>query len=210
MSARRKQVAFRHRPSSSTAAEGNDRDGCGSTPDQMFMQELTWCLKKLESQMKLPSNQSKQMEKAWKSLSNPHTVLVKKRQIMRSLFGDYRAAMEQEEKEFAIRPQGMSLAKVPTKNARKSKYLKSSSRVAHGILSTADDFKFTFSISDDYETSAPASGCQSQSFVSQDKESEQADTCQPAQPILENYYHMKHSKQSEPFTFNFTVDSSSS
>ena len=40
--------------------------------------------------------------RAWKILSNPQTALVRKRQIMNSMFGDYRAKMAQEEKQYSI------------------------------------------------------------------------------------------------------------
>ena len=40
--------------------------------------------------------------RAWKNLQSARTPLVKKRQIMRSMFGDYRATMEKEARQYAI------------------------------------------------------------------------------------------------------------
>jgi len=40
--------------------------------------------------------------KAWKTLSNPNSPLVSKRQTMRMMFGNYRQKMEEEEKQFSL------------------------------------------------------------------------------------------------------------
>lgn len=47
--------------------------------------------------------------RAWKVLSNPRSPLVKIRQTMRMMFGDYRAKMAQEEKEFGLRECALSI-----------------------------------------------------------------------------------------------------
>ena len=65
-----------------------------------------WCVEQLEvgiSNSKKPdSKQSQEAMKLLKVLRNPTAPLIKKRQVMRNAFGDYRKKMEQEEKKYRM------------------------------------------------------------------------------------------------------------
>lgn len=67
-----------------------------------FEVELCWCVQQLEITMqttgKLNQKQMQDAEKNLKILKSPTQMLIKKRQLMRTLFGDYRSKMAEEEK----------------------------------------------------------------------------------------------------------------
>lgn len=68
-----------------------------------FEVELKWCVEQLESQLsskKLNQRQLEDTNKALKVLINPTAPLIKKRQLMRASFGDYRQTMKEEEMKF--------------------------------------------------------------------------------------------------------------
>ncbi|CAD5116162.1 DgyrCDS5083 [Dimorphilus gyrociliatus] len=71
-------------------------------PDENFEKELYWCIEQLElglTTKKDPdASQIEEAAKLIRSLKNPKAPLVKKRQIMRKTFGDYRKKMMDEEK----------------------------------------------------------------------------------------------------------------
>ncbi|KAK8732684.1 hypothetical protein OTU49_006878 [Cherax quadricarinatus] len=77
---------------------------------ERFSLELRWCIQQLELSMEKKKGKSKQaddMVKAHKTLTNSKAPLIKKRQIMNALFGDYRKKMAEEEKKFRIQPPKM-------------------------------------------------------------------------------------------------------
>ncbi|KAG8515440.1 UPF0488 protein C8orf33 [Galemys pyrenaicus] len=69
---------------------------------EQLARELTWCVEQLELGLKMQKPSPKQKEQALgaiRTLCSGKTPLPRKRQLMRSLFGDYRARMEAERQE---------------------------------------------------------------------------------------------------------------
>uniref|UniRef100_A0A8B9R0X1 CH033 protein n=1 Tax=Anas platyrhynchos TaxID=8839 RepID=A0A8B9R0X1_ANAPL len=67
--------------------------------DNQLWKEVDWCAEQLELGLKTQKSTPKQAEEALraiKTLRNDKAPLVKKRQVMRTLFGDYRKKMEEE------------------------------------------------------------------------------------------------------------------
>ncbi|NWR64320.1 CH033 protein, partial [Bucorvus abyssinicus] len=67
--------------------------------DDQLWKEVDWCVEQLELGLKTQKPTPKQAEEALraiKTLRNDKAPLVKKRQLMRAMFGDYRKKMEEE------------------------------------------------------------------------------------------------------------------
>lgn len=86
------------------------------TPEQQLNRELDWCIEQLELGLRTRKTTPKQTEeavRALKTLRSPKAPLVKKRQVMRAVAGDYRSKMEQErDKQFKIIQSSISSARV--------------------------------------------------------------------------------------------------
>ncbi|KAM6351294.1 UPF0488 protein C8orf33 homolog isoform 3-T3 [Alca torda] len=70
-----------------------------SQSDDQLWKEVDWCVEQLELGLKTQKPTPKQAEEAHraiKTLCNEKAPLVKKRQLMRAMFGDYRKKMEEE------------------------------------------------------------------------------------------------------------------
>ncbi|XP_036401377.1 UPF0488 protein C8orf33 homolog isoform X1 [Megalops cyprinoides] len=67
--------------------------------EQQLVRELDWCIEQLELGLRTQKSTPKQMEeasRALKTLRSSKAPLVKKRQVMRAMFGDYRKKMEED------------------------------------------------------------------------------------------------------------------
>ncbi|XP_035263248.1 UPF0488 protein C8orf33 homolog isoform X1 [Anguilla anguilla] len=67
--------------------------------EQQLVRELDWCVEQLELGLRTQKSSPKQMEeasRALKTLRSNKAPLVKKRQVMRAMFGDYRKKMEED------------------------------------------------------------------------------------------------------------------
>ncbi|XP_076155133.1 UPF0488 protein C8orf33 homolog [Alosa pseudoharengus] len=88
------------------------------TPEQQLNRELDWCIEQLELGLRTQKTTPKQTEesvRALKTLRSPKAPLVKKRQVMRAVAGDYRSKMEQErDKQFKLIQSSISSARVKT------------------------------------------------------------------------------------------------
>ncbi|XP_044766551.1 UPF0488 protein CG14286 [Coccinella septempunctata] len=71
--------------------------------EEKFESELLWCIQQLQSALKSGKLSKKQSDSTLKSLNvlMGNSSIVKKRQTMRVLFGDYRAKMIDEEKKLS-------------------------------------------------------------------------------------------------------------
>ncbi|NWR04467.1 CH033 protein, partial [Paradoxornis webbianus] len=70
-----------------------------SQPDEQLWKELDWCVNQLELGLKTQKPTPKQAEEALRAirtLRSDKAPLVKKRQLMRAMFGDYRKKMQEE------------------------------------------------------------------------------------------------------------------
>ncbi|XP_041985610.1 UPF0488 protein CG14286 isoform X2 [Aricia agestis] len=69
-----------------------------------FELQLCWCINQLEKTLAAKKGTEKQLQEAWKTvtvLKSNNQAMIRKRQLMRTTFGDYRALMAAEEKQLA-------------------------------------------------------------------------------------------------------------
>ncbi|EAT46907.1 AAEL001955-PA [Aedes aegypti] len=90
--------------------------------DRQFELELYWCIQQLENSLNAPhmrENKKKTDDtlKLINTLKSANQPLIKKRQIMRSTFGDYRTKMAEEEKTMALNPESVRFD-APKKKAK--------------------------------------------------------------------------------------------
>ncbi|XP_044512986.1 UPF0488 protein C8orf33 homolog [Gracilinanus agilis] len=126
-------------------------------PDQdeqlRLQRELDWCVEQLELGLRTQKSTPKQAEqaaRAVKTLRSNRAELPKKRQVMRSLFGDYRARMEEDRKAAlkAMEAAARSARVLPVEEAVRRK----SSRICRhrpgggmiSISSPKEEFRFNF------------------------------------------------------------------
>ncbi|NXO01216.1 CH033 protein, partial [Rhinopomastus cyanomelas] len=86
-----------------------------SQSEDQLWKEVTWCVEQLELGLKTQKPTAKQAEEALRAirtLRNDKAPLVKKRQLMRTMFGDYRKKMEEE------RSRELKLMEMAVKSAR--------------------------------------------------------------------------------------------
>lgn len=117
----------------------NEEEFSGETARQ-FQLELCWCIQKLEHSLSDPNTSEKTLLEAWKVvniLKNNEKPIIRKRQLMRKHFGDYRAKMAAEEKKLIKMANKMKITDTPTNT--KATFLRKS------LFSTQkEEFKFNF------------------------------------------------------------------
>nr|XP_044999083.1 UPF0488 protein C8orf33 homolog isoform X2 [Jaculus jaculus] len=120
---------------------------------EQLARELAWCVEQLELGLKMQKPTAKQKEQAIgaiRILRSERTPLPRKRQLMRSMFGDYRAQMEAEWQEAlrALRAAAHSAHVQPVGEATRKKSQKvCRCRPAGGTKVTLDktnEFRFNF------------------------------------------------------------------
>uniref|UniRef100_A0A1E1VXM7 Uncharacterized protein n=1 Tax=Pectinophora gossypiella TaxID=13191 RepID=A0A1E1VXM7_PECGO len=92
------QKACNEKTSSSSS---NDTDGNQENAMRQFELELCWCIQQLERTLNHKKTSETQVQDTWKVLQvlkNNNQPIIRKRQLMRTHFGDYRAKMLAEEK----------------------------------------------------------------------------------------------------------------
>ncbi|KAK7118730.1 hypothetical protein R3I94_022282 [Phoxinus phoxinus] len=104
----------------STAEETSKQETTELTPDEQLNRELDWCIEQLElglrtQKTKTSSKQREEASRALKTLRSSKAPLVKKRQVMRAISGDYRKKIEEERaKQFKLIQSAMTSARVTT------------------------------------------------------------------------------------------------
>ncbi|XP_056125562.1 UPF0488 protein C8orf33 homolog [Rhinichthys klamathensis goyatoka] len=102
----------------STAEETSKQETTELTPDEQLNRELDWCIEQLELGLRTQKTSSKQREeasRALKTLRSSKAPLVKKRQVMRAISGDYRKKIEEEKaRQFKLIQSSMTSARVTT------------------------------------------------------------------------------------------------
>ncbi|NXJ69182.1 CH033 protein, partial [Rostratula benghalensis] len=92
------------------------QDETSQQPGERLWKEVDWCVEQLELGLKTQKSTPKQAEEARRAiriLSSDKAPLVKKRQLMRAMFGDYRKRMEEELcKELKLMEMAVKSAKV--------------------------------------------------------------------------------------------------
>ncbi|KAL7644637.1 UNVERIFIED_CONTAM: hypothetical protein RMT77_004178 [Armadillidium vulgare] len=93
--------------SSETTKDSVDNDDTASAQKEVlenFNLELKWCLQQLEGELSSKNcknvNKAEGMNRCYRILINPKNPMIKKRQAMRSYFGDYRQKMTEEAQKF--------------------------------------------------------------------------------------------------------------
>ncbi|XP_065364894.1 UPF0488 protein CG14286 [Calliphora vicina] len=112
-----------------------------SDNDTQFELELCWCVQQLENALnsgKLSQKVADDTVKNLKILKGNSAPLIKKRQVMKSAMGDYRAKMKDEEKKMGLASKQIKFTSAAQTNT-KSSFVKKSA-----ILTTGKDFKFNF------------------------------------------------------------------
>ncbi|XP_012529792.1 UPF0488 protein CG14286 [Monomorium pharaonis] len=84
----------------------NTKSASGLSPEaeDRFELELCWCIQQLEASLgtgKLQEKQVQELSKQLQSLKSNTASLIRKRQIMRNTFGDYREKMAEDERKFS-------------------------------------------------------------------------------------------------------------
>ncbi|XP_032982044.1 UPF0488 protein C8orf33 homolog isoform X2 [Rhinolophus ferrumequinum] len=120
---------------------------------EQLARELAWCVEQLELGLKTQRPSPKQREQAIgaiRALRSERTPLPRKRQLMRSLFGDYRTKMEAEWREVlrALRTAHSAQVQPVGEATRKKSRRVCRPRLAGGAKATLDtpdeEFKFNF------------------------------------------------------------------
>ncbi|XP_077305339.1 UPF0488 protein C8orf33 homolog isoform X2 [Lithobates pipiens] len=96
-----------------------------------LQRELDWCVEQLEIGLQRQKSTSKQVEEAMraiKTLRSEKVALVKKRQVMRVMFGDYRQKMEEE------RQKQLKLMQTAAKSARVTEVSETSRRKSSKVF----------------------------------------------------------------------------
>lgn len=173
-------------PGSSASSSRVTASGLDEEAEDQLEMELCWCIQQLQTSLdsgKLNERQTLDTSKTLKVLTSKNAPLIKKRQFMRTTFGDYRSKMAQDEKKLGKNSSqvkfGDSNGTSGSKNAatvnvlKKSVFLKKATVVEakngnmdigetldsntqtsnFRILPTGDSFKFNFHL--EPETSDP-------------------------------------------------------
>lgn len=106
------------RETKTTEGETAKQETSELTPDEQLSRELDWCIEQLELGLRTQKTSSKQREeasRALKTLRSSKAPLVKKRQVMRAISGDYRKKIEEEKnRQFKLIQSAMTSARVTT------------------------------------------------------------------------------------------------
>ncbi|XP_055531241.1 UPF0488 protein CG14286 [Wyeomyia smithii] len=132
-----------HSNSSANGTASDSTGGSGTESDRQFELELYWCIQQLENTLGAPHirENAKKVEdtnKLINTLKSASQPLIKKRQIMRTTFGDYRSKMAEEEKTMALNPESVRFDAPSGKI--KHHFVKKAA-----ILSEEKDYRFNFS-----------------------------------------------------------------
>ncbi|XP_060552561.1 UPF0488 protein CG14286-like isoform X2 [Ruditapes philippinarum] len=114
--------------SADNTSESDLPDNCEEMKAK-FEQELIWCIEQLQLGLDTSNPNSKQAiegTKALKILLSSKAPMIKKRQVMRNTFGDYRKKMAEMEHKSTIAARKGKITSAETKNMQKSTFFKKS------------------------------------------------------------------------------------
>ncbi|XP_055843347.1 UPF0488 protein CG14286 [Episyrphus balteatus] len=157
--------------------------------ESQFQLELYWCVQQLEvaiANAKV-NKQREDMSKSLKTLKSSTAPVVKKRQIMKASFGDYRSKMKEEEKKLALATRQIKFTS-STDAQNKSSFVKKAA-----ILTSGKDFKFNFN--------PDTSSVDTQATEKETKENESVATT--TAPVANNI----NFSSGGGFKFNFDIES---
>lgn len=128
-----KRWPFSYRPSPPKMAE------CGGSS---FEEELEWCIRQLELGLSPPTSsvQKKETEQNLKKLRSSKTPFPRKRQLMQSIFGDYRSKMADEPRQTSAK-----IEKIKQDTIKETAIFKK--KKATNACTESSNFKFNFDVS---------------------------------------------------------------
>ncbi|XP_075154982.1 UPF0488 protein CG14286 [Haematobia irritans] len=165
---------------SNTSSSGNEE------MDRQFELELCWCVQQMETALNSGKLSQKVADDTLRNLKvlKGHNPIIKKRQVMKSSMGDYRAKMKEEEKKMSLAPKQIKFKTSSADDGKKSSFVKKSA-----ILSSGKDFKFNF------DTSSSENECNGNTQTPSEKKQ---DSLNPVKLNL--------TAGGTAFTFNFSID----
>uniref|UniRef100_T1GFC1 Uncharacterized protein n=1 Tax=Megaselia scalaris TaxID=36166 RepID=T1GFC1_MEGSC len=119
------------------ATAPNDKESDPEDAQAQFQLELYWCIQQLQNSLnngKLNEKQIEDVHKNSRILKSSTAPLVKKRQLMKSLFGDYRAKMKDEEKKMGLGSKSIKFTQ-PAANPNCSSFVKKAAFQTSGNVS---------------------------------------------------------------------------
>ncbi|XP_048000068.1 UPF0488 protein CG14286 [Leguminivora glycinivorella] len=196
------------KPTSIQKSVNVDNDNsAGADPEEslrQFQLELCWCIQQLEKTLAENKGNEKQLTEAWKVvnvLKNNSQPIIRKRQLMRTHFGDYRAKMAAEEKKLAKMTSKIKISDTPTQP--KATFLRKSA-----FLTTGDSsFRFNFNLAlDQVDTGTTVDGSTLQENPPIDNKNN--DTSIKNDSNSQENKNFKFTFSDSEFKFNFNVKNS--
>ncbi|XP_063708753.1 UPF0488 protein CG14286-like [Culicoides brevitarsis] len=133
----------RPQPMPSTSQDHGAQSQDQREAQEKFELELAWCIQRLEESLnsgKLNEKQNRDTLKTLTTLRSSAQPTVKKRQLMRTTFGDYRAKMLEDEKTYSINPNSFKFLG-SGRSSNKAYFVKKAA-----IVEGEKNFKFNFNI----------------------------------------------------------------
>ncbi|XP_045780918.1 UPF0488 protein CG14286 [Maniola jurtina] len=197
-----------------------DKEGTdGGNPEDSireFQLQLCWCIQQLEKTLADKKGNEKQLQEAWKVLTvlkNNNQPMIRKRQLMRTHFGDYRAKMAAEEKKLAKMASKIKISESPVQP--KATFLRKSAFLTNGDSSFEFNFAIPKDLTDSDKTIDQNKNCNSVVNVTGNTDSSSASVAtdkdklphvdsQPKEPNNKN--SASFSGSGSEFRFNFEID----
>lgn len=144
-----------HTPLKCNSENPNVIGNLNEEEEDQFELELYWCIKQLQAGLleeKLQEKQVYNMTKSLNVLKSANSSFIKKRQVMRNTFGDYRLQMAEEEKKFSKKTSFAKFIPVNKKLEKKSVSIRKARFHTDPKKDDADkpteQFKFNFSLNE--------------------------------------------------------------
>ncbi|XP_058809104.1 UPF0488 protein CG14286 [Phymastichus coffea] len=125
-----------------SSAEPQTASGLNQEAEDQFELELCWCVQQLEAALMNVNLQEKQVYNMTKSLNvlkSHNASLIKKRQVMRNTFGDYRTKMTEDEKKFGKTTGVVKFTTDNNKAQQKAIFLKKASSLLNRPAENKDE-----------------------------------------------------------------------
>lgn len=187
----------------------DNESSAGADPEEclrQFQLELCWCIQQLEKTLAENKGNERQLTEAWKVvnvLKNNSQPIIRKRQLMRTHFGDYRVKMAAEEKKLAKMTSKIKITDTPAQP--KATFLRKSA-----FLTTGDSsFRFNFNLApDQVDTGNTVDGSTLQEGDSAPIDNKNSDTSMKNVTDSQDSKKFKFTFSDSEFKFNFNVNNS--
>ncbi|CAG4975117.1 unnamed protein product [Colias eurytheme] len=183
----------------------NDDQTSPEESTREFQLQLLWCIQQLERSLADKKGNEKQLQEIWKVLTvlkNNNQSIIRKRQLMRTHLGDYRAKMAAEEKKLVKMTSKIKIADSPSQP--KATFIRKSA-----FLSTGENaFKFNFNVPQEPETKEETEDSKTEALNNLNNTEKTPDENKtPNENKEENKNKCKFTMSGSGFKFNFDVDS---